>query len=176
MESRFEIVRSIKVTPLAFLSRMKCSTRSIIIHSANRLSGSTQEGVLNIPFPRGQNFKSVRLVSFCCSNTSSSTPSTADINAARAGIVLIFERPGFTQQLATVRCDSGISGLFFVPLTGAIDHERVTFLHRRWLPLLSSPPSLQTFRLEWAATPALVDPTWALEWWAEFELSDEALA
>lgn len=146
---------------------------SIVIHSGNRQSGTPQEGVISIPFSRGSNYPYVRLVTFACYSSTSSTPSTSDLNSARAGIFLTFDQPGFTQPINPVRSDSDSSGTFFIPLSGAIDNERVTFAHRRWLSMAMTPSTLQSYRIQWASNPGLVDSSWNIEWYAELEFSLE---
>lgn len=147
------------------------NTETIIIHSANRISGTPQKGKIAFPRPSGgSSYNFIRLVTFCCANHSSSTPSTSDINSARTGILLRVADPGITTQQFTAHAETR-KGQFFIPLTGAIDHERVSFVHRRWIPTNHSIEGLHEFSIEWATAPNLVSDTWNLEWWAEFEVA-----
>lgn len=146
-------------------------TATVTLHlaSANRESGgSTESGVFTLPHAHLSHYPFVRLVSFQGYYDSSSTPSTAEINAANAGLLLSFD---FIGSRADVISSSGRLGNFFVPLEGSVDNERVTVAGKDWRIVPQLAPRLCRYELHWAKAPTGISDSFPLEWEAVLQFS-----
>lgn len=147
------------------------NTETVVFHSSQRTSGTKQSGTIKIPRLSGS-YTFVRPVTFACENNATSTPTTNDINKAGTGIMVKMQEPGLTRETSEVHSEK-TKAQWFIPLTGAIDYERVTFVHKRWTPAnMGVNGSTQNYSIEWAVTPAnLSDTSWSLDWWMELEFA-----